>query len=212
MKKLQLLLVAMFAITVAFAQPEKGDIFLGGSLNFNMGASKASVGSVTAKGPKTLGVGITPRVGYFISNKFVVGVNAGFGLNSSTDKSSAVTVKNSSTSYGGGVFARYYIMPVEKMGLFFEAAAGVNLGSSRAKAGNVTVDGPNNFGISAGITPGIAVYVSKRVALEANYGFLGYNTNTSTTEAGGIKTKSTNGGFGLNLNPNTFRFGVSILL
>ena len=212
MKKLQLLFVAMFAVAVAFAQPAKGDLLLGGALNFDMGASKVKVGSTTAKGPKTMGVGITPKIGYFLSDKVVIGANLGFGLNSTTDKSTPTTVKNSALTYGGGVFARYYIVPTERMAFFFEGGVNVMAGSSKSKAGNVTVDGPKTLGIGAGITPGIAVYVSKRVALEANYGFLGYNTNTSTTEAGGVKTKSTSGGFGLNLNPNTFRFGVTILL
>jgi hypothetical protein len=53
--------------------------------------------------------------------------------------------------------------------------------------------------------------VSKRVALEANYGFIGYTMNNSKTETAGIETTSSQGSFGLNLNPSTLKFGVSIL-
>jgi hypothetical protein len=65
--------------------------------------------------------------------------------------------------------------------------------------------------LNAGVSPGISIYVSKRVALEANYGFIGYTMNNSKTETAGIETTSSQGSFGLNLNPSTLKFGVSIL-
>ena len=65
--------------------------------------------------------------------------------------------------------------------------------------------------MNAGITPGMSFYVSKKIALEANYGFLGYTSSSSTIEAAGVETKSSQGNFGLNLNPNTIRLGVSVL-
>lgn len=211
MKKLQLLALALFATTLAFAQPEKGDIFLGGSLNFNMGSSKGEVAGVSADGPKTLNFGISPRVGYFLSDKIVVGLDLGFNSASSNDDSSGTEIKTSSSMYGGGVFARYYIVPADRFALFFEAGVGAMLGGSKVETAGVSVDGPNSFNLNAGLTPGVAFYVSKRVALEANYGFLGYTSTSTKIETAGVETKTNAGNFGLNINPSTFEFGMSIL-
>ncbi len=197
MKKLHLLVVALFASSLAFAQPEKGNIFLNGSLNFDLGSSSADV--------STFNLGVTPKVGYFVTDKIVVGLDLGIAMNNSNDKVS--DIKTSGLAFGGGAFARYYVMPKDHFAMFFEGAVNTSFGSSSVETTGVSVDGPSTFSLNAGITPGISVYVSKKIALEANYGFLGYSSNSS--ELGGVKTSQ--GNFGLNLNPNTMRFGVSIL-
>lgn len=204
-------MLAMFAMTLAFAQPAKGDLFLGGSLNAAYGTSKAEVAGVDAEGPKTFTFQITPRVGYFLSDKIVAGLDLGFMTNSTNDKSSGQEVKTTAMSYGGGVFARYYIVPTERFALFFEAGVNAMAGNSKVETAGVSVDGPNTFALNAGITPGVAVYVSKRVALEANYGFLGYSSVSGKTDNGGVETKTNQGSFGLNINPGTFEFGMSVL-
>jgi len=197
MKKLQLLVVALLASSLAFAQPEKGNILLNGSLNFDLGSSSADVSTFT--------LGVTPKVGYFVTDKIVVGLDLGIAMNNSNDKAS--DIKTSGLEFGGGAFARYYVMPKDHFAMFFEGGVNTSFGSSSVETAGVSVDGPSTFSLNAGITPGISVYVSKKIALEANYGFLGYTSSSS--ELGGVKTSQ--GNFGLNLNPNTMRFGVSIL-
>lgn len=211
MKKVQLLLLSFVVATMAFAQQTKGDIYLGGSVNFGAGSSSTKVGSTKNEGPKTFDFGIQPKVGYFISDKFSVGIDLGFSSENTKIDNSGTTTKYSNTAYGGGVFARYYVMPAEKFGFFFEANAGVMAGSSNTKVGSVKTDGPNTLAINAGITPGIVIYVSNRVALEANYGFLGYSSYTETDKSGTQDVKDTQGNFGLDINPGTFEFGVSVL-
>ena len=211
MKKVQVLVIALFAMTLAFAQPEKGNLLLGGALNLDIGSSNVKVDGVKTNGPKTFNLGVTPRVGYFLSDKVLVGVNLGFMMTNSKDESTGTEVKSNGLAYGGGVFARYYITPVEHFALFFEGGVGAMFGSSKIETAGTTVDGPNTMALNAGVSPGISIYVSKRIALEANYGFIGYTMNNSKTETAGIETTSSQGSFGLNLNPNTLMFGVSIL-
>ena len=211
MKKVQLLLLSFVITTMTFAQHKKGDIYFGGSVNFGAGSSSTKVGSTKTEGPKTFNFGIQPKVAYFISDKFSVGVDLGFSSSSSKIDNSGTTTSYSNMAYGGGVFARYYVMPTEKFGFFFEANTGIMAGTSKNKVGSVKTDGPNTLEINAGITPGIVFYVSKRVALEANYGFLGYSSYTQTDKSGLQDIKDTQGNFGLNINPGTFELGVSIL-
>ncbi|MDC3209740.1 porin family protein [Chitinophagales bacterium] len=199
MKKLQLLVVALFATTLAFAQPEKGNIFLNGSLNFDIGSPSADVSNFN--------LGITPKVGYFVSDNIVVGLDLGFAMANSKDESGPDEVKTNGLSFGGGAFARYYMMPADHFAMFFEGGLNTSFGSSSVETAGNSVDGPSTFALNAGITPGMSIYVSKKIALEANYGFLGYTTSSS--EIGGVKTSQ--GNFGLNLNPNTIRLGVSVL-
>lgn len=211
MKKLQLLFVSLLAVSMTFAQQEKGDIYLGGSLNFGAGSSSTKVGGTKTDGPSTFNLGIQPRVGYFLSEKILVGADLGFTTGSSKIDNGGTVTKVSNNAFGGGLFARYYVMPAEKLGFFFEANAGVLAGSSKVKVGNTETDGPNTFNLSTGITPGIVIFISKKVALEANYGFLGYTSFSETDKSGSVEVKDAQGNFGLSLNPNTFRFGVSVL-
>jgi hypothetical protein len=212
MKKLSLIMMALIATITLSAQPEKGNIFLGGNLNLGFGSSNTKVDGDKTDGPKTFNFNVQPSVGYFLSDKVVAGLRLGYStsVEKVTDNSDNV-YKDLNNSFGVGAFARYYIMPVEKMGFFFEAAVMTGFGSSAVKVNDDKTDGPKTFNLNAGISPGIAVYVSNRVALEAQYGFLGYNSFTRTTDAGGVEIKNNSSNFGLSVNPNTFRFGVSVL-
>jgi len=211
MKKVQLLLMSFVFATMAFSQQAKGDIYLGGSLNLSAESSSTEVGSTNTDGPKIFSFGIEPKVGYFISDKISVGLNLGFSSYNRKVENSGTTTKNTNLSYGGGIFARYYVLPTEKFGFFFEAGADLMAGSSKTDIGGVETDGPNTLNINAGFTPGIVFYVSNRVALEANYGFLGYNTYSEKDDSGTQEVKSTDNSFGLDVNPGTFELGVSVL-
>lgn len=211
MRKLQILIVALLSTTMAFAQPSKGDIYLGGNLNLDFGSSKNTTGGTTTKGPKTFNFTLMPRAGYFVTNKILVGLDLGIGISGSKLENSGVTTKSSGINYGGGVFARYYVMPAERFAIFFEGGVNTMFGSSKVKVGSVSSDGPKTFALNAGFTPGIAVYVSKKIALEASYGFLGYSAYSEKQDIAGTKVKDSSGNFNLNVNPNTFKFGVSVL-
>ena len=155
MKKLQLLVVALFATTLAFAQPEKGNIFLNGSLNFDIGSPSADVSNFN--------LGITPKVGYFVSDNIVVGLDLGFAMANSKDESGPDEVKTNGLSFGGGAFARYYMMPADHFAMFFEGGLNTSFGSSSVETAGNSVDGPSTFALNAGITPGMSIYVSKKL-------------------------------------------------
>ncbi|MGB1247667.1 MAG: outer membrane beta-barrel protein [Chitinophagales bacterium] len=214
MKKVQVLLIAIVVATMAFAQPEKGNIYLGGNLNIGFGGSKTEVGSTSTDGPKTFNFGISPKVGYFISDKLSVGLDLGYNMNSSKLEVDPTTTTTTSSMIGTGVFARYHIFPVEKFGFFFEGNVGASFGGNNTKtetSGTTNEYKKSLFGINAGISPGLAIYFSKKVAFEAQYGFLGFTSTTETDDNGAEDVKDTQGGFGLNVNPSSFKFGVSVL-
>jgi hypothetical protein len=212
MKKLSFIFAALIMALTVSAQPEKGNIFLGGSVNLNAGSSNTKVNGDKTDGPKTFSFNVSPAVGYFLSDKIMAGIKLGYTTNSTkTTDNSDNTFTELSNTIGVGLFARYYIVPIEKMGFFFEANVGTGFGSSAVKVNGDKTDGPSTFSLNAGISPGIAIFVSNRVALEAQYGFLGYNSFSTKSDNGGVDVKQNSSNFGLNLNPGTFRFGVSVL-
>ena len=158
----------LFGIVTAQAQLQEGNVMLGtdlgsgltsttsnGLLSFNFGLNEGA----------GFDVGISPKVGYFLNDNFVVGglVNLGFSKSAENNGESTKT-----TIYGVQGFSRYYLSPQEaeldelvKTGRFFlETNAGI--------AGLNVKDGPTTNGFAFGFGPGYSYFLNSNIALEAS--------------------------------------------
>ena len=194
MKKIFFTAAAVFAFTVVTAQSEnesgksfgfsQGDILVEGNLRLNSSNDKNSE-------TKNNSLSFTPQVGYFISDKVVIGAQVGFGSN---QREVAGVEVSQSSSFGAGVFGRYYFL---ELGQRFKtyADAGINFSNLKEGLGNAEVTSSSaSFG--AGI--GINYFITERIVL--NFGLrniLGYQT--SKVDVPGAKNVSS---FGFDLNGN----------
>lgn len=216
MKKtlITLSLVLMSAIFV-YGQTAQGTFYLGGSFNLGFGSTKYKTGSTSTDGPKTFNFGINPKVGYFVSDNFSIGLGIGFDMQSVKTKNGNNEEKVTTSSFYVGPGARYYIMPAKNMGFFFEGSLGVVFGSTKDEVtagGTTTTDKLKLSGFQVAVTPGLVIFVSDKVALEATFGGLVFSTQTQKTDNGDPEHKTTNSNFGLEINPATFTFGVAVHL
>jgi|SRR6478735_8056792 len=132
------------------AQLTKGNILVGADVaNFNIGLDE---------GGKTA-IDISPKAAWFIKDNVAIGPVVRFGL--TTQKINGETA--TTTTYGIGAFGRIYVnkpdMNLLKHGRWFgEANAG--FGGENTKNGNST------NGLSLGVGPGYAYFITESVAFE----------------------------------------------
>lgn len=183
MKKI-LLLSSLFIIGftgITHAQIEQGNLMLGSDIgsglvsNTSSGLFGLNFGLNEGAG---YNVGISPKVGYFIKDNFMLGavVNLGFAKSAESRGISTQT-----TTYGVQALTRYYLSPGEegvdnllKRGRFFtEATAGV--------AGVNVKNGLTTNGFAFGVGPGYSYFVSNTVALETTLKYNGLVGGGNTT-------------------------------
>lgn len=183
MKKILLLstLFIMGFTGIANAQIEQGNLMLGSDIgsglvsNTSNGLFGLNFGLNEGAG---YNLGISPKVGYFVKDNFLLGavVNLGFAKSAKNRGISTQT-----TTYGVQALTRYYLSPGEKgvdnllkEGRFFmEATAGI--------AGVNVKNGATTNGFAFGVGPGYSYFVSNTVALETSLKYNGLVGGGNTT-------------------------------
>lgn len=167
-KNLFITLLFIFGImSTSHAQLQEGNIMLGTDLGSGL-ATTTSNGLFSMNFGLNDGagfdIGISPKMGYFISDNFAVGAIANLGFTKSPESQGEST---KTTVYGFQAFTRYYLTPEEieledviNTGRFFlETNAGI--------AGVNVTDGPTTNGFAFGFGPGYTYFLTNSIALEA---------------------------------------------
>lgn len=182
MKKLLLLtsIITLAFVGVSNAQTEKGTLMLGtdlgsglvnstsqGLFGFNFGLNEGA----------GFNVGISPKMGYFVSDNFMLGAVVDLGFAKSAKAAGSVKT----TTYGVQGLTRYYFSQGERgvdnfvrRGAFFvEANAGI--------AGVNVKGGDTTNGFAFGVGPGYSYFVTPNVALETTLKYNGLVGGGNTT-------------------------------
>lgn len=202
MKKVLLTAVAVFAFGFANAQEEvktfgfsEGDVFVEGNLGFSSTNNKNTE-------VKTSGFDFNPAVGYFVTEKFAVGLELMVG-SGKREVAGVDVAKNS--NFGAGVFARYYFLDLGERFKTY-AQAGVNFNSEKESVSDYKASG---LGLGAGL--GIQYFVTPRIAI--NFGLTDILSYNSFKEDGGKNTSSFNGNVNVFNNFfDTASFGLTFKL
>ncbi|OQP39874.1 hypothetical protein A4H97_16780 [Niastella yeongjuensis] len=150
MKKVLIAASLLVCSNAIFAQVNKGQWLVGGSVGFDHSSQGDN---------KQTDITIAPDAGYFFINQLAAGLRPEFGYTKTKTKSGTSTNTGSSTSFGLAPFVRYYFMPSGQMlNIFADASYG--FGSSKEKGGE-SVSG-NYYQIKAGP----AVFLTPNTALE----------------------------------------------
>ena len=142
MKKVLIAVITVMSLGVVNAQNEgedsnygfsDGNFMIEGSLVYNNTNDK----TVPNVEKSISNLAFKPKVGYFITDEFAVGVE----LNTGTDKyeitnfTTATTTTDVKSTLKGGVFARYYLLELGKRFKFY-SEAGLGLGTNKGKVTN----------------------------------------------------------------------------
>lgn len=174
MKKVILLsaLLILGFTGISNAQTEKGNLMLGTDLGSGLTSNTSSslfefnFGLNEGVG---FNLGLSPKVGYFLKDDFMLGAVVNFGFTKSPEYNGFST---RTTTYGIQALSRYYLSPGEKgidnlkHGRFFaEGNAGI--------AGVNVKDGPTTNGFTFGVGPGYSYFLTKNVVLETSLKYNG---------------------------------------
>ncbi|WP_260391874.1 porin family protein [Apibacter muscae] len=154
MRRIKLFL-PMLAMTfglgnLAQAQIQKGNLMVGGTItDMDFGLKKG----------QSWGIGITPKLGYFIKDNLAVGGYVNVDISKQGQGSTT------RTGYGVGAFGRYYankedINNLLKNGrFFFEVNAGLEGANQKGE--------PTTNGFGFGLGPGYSYFITPNIGLEA---------------------------------------------
>jgi hypothetical protein len=166
----------------AVSQITKGNLIVGGNFSFNR-TSNTNSNNIIAKQSV---VSITPMVGYFLNDKFVLGLRS--ELNNYSGNITGGN-RNSSNRLDFGPFLRYYFLPVnDRVNLFAESAYLLSL----IKSYKSKWSSGNGFLINVGPV----IYLNKTVGLEFT---LGYSSQYWTNSIGNFNNFRTGIGFQIHL-------------
>lgn len=163
-----LVVLCLLATEKSNAQLERGNAIVGADIaNFNIGLKKGAQTNIS----------LTPKAAWLLNSNLAVGGYVNFAF--TTQKVAGTTY--SSTAYGVGPLARYYIND-PKLNLlrsgrwFFEGNVGFE--GTNVKNGNST------NGLGLGIGPGYAYFITRSIAFETLLKFnenVGFGNVTSTS-------------------------------
>jgi Outer membrane protein beta-barrel domain len=126
MKTILCSLWAILACSLAYAQTEKGRMYLGGSLHVSQEATNPLV-STHYKDVRT-SFGISPDWGYFVRDNVSLGVGIGYNKTQIRHHDPTLPAERQKINSNGlsfNVHGRYYMnTPVEKLKFFLQAGVG----------------------------------------------------------------------------------------
>ena len=143
----------------ASAQLAKGTWLLGGNCSYSATKFNLPGGGLSSTNGA---LSINPNIGYFLLDKFVLGLKPGYERISVGD-----VIKQVNNTYKTGSFARYFFLPIEKQTNVFGEAS-YQYGYSKARNG-----GSTNINILSG-NVGMAAFLNTSVALELSLGYSYY--------------------------------------
>ena len=184
-------------------------IFVGGDVGFDINFGKYKNDGVSVDNPTYTTFSISPKVGYYLSDKLAIGME--LGVNSSIAKTSQTEgddYKLSRTLINVAPFVRCGLIEVDKLSLLLEGSVGLVFGKDKAKQGSVSADGSKYFGFGAFVLPVLSYDLTDKLALELSCDFLRFGFSSLSEKYEKEKETSNDFGFGLNSGDGTLNLGL----
>lgn len=195
----------------------KGTWLLVGSFAIGFGDANETSDNITID-QNAFKYSVNPKIGYAISKNWVTGIGLGFGKskNDTSTFNEGTVITNTeriSNFYFINPYIRRYFNITKNFLIFIEGEGRYIHGENSSKTNNnITPDTSNDFLteeiFSLGIRPGISLFLNNNFALEANLGFIGYQSLTLTEDRYESEKKTKLQEFVASLN-STFSFGVA---
>jgi hypothetical protein len=201
------LILSMFAVSamaqVTLLQPtQRGNFVIGSRIGFSTAKSSVDVqsttGSIKGDGGSSAQFNLSPGIGYFFAQNFVVGISMDWlKTNSSTgvdlNGGTLAPQKSENNNVLFGPFIRYFFPSGEDKAFFLGTTVG--FGNSKNQfISNNTTQTINNSLLTIGVGPGFTIYSKNGLALEAlvKYNFARSNSEINVQDINRISKTWTN--------------------
>lgn len=194
-------LVALIFNTALVAQSVTGagNFMMGGTLGFSTASSSVEINnsgqSVSNEGTRATQFNISPRIGYFVSDNFALGIGMDYTLNEIEEP---VDLSDPDTEYESeydsdllfGPFTRYYFPVGVDKAFFLQANFGFGSSEDQIRVGEDPQTVSNDV-LAASVGPGFTIYSTDAIGIEAiakynwarsnaTYNFQGESNETTT--------------------------------
>jgi hypothetical protein len=216
MKKSLVLILSLMLLSISsFAQLQKGNLLLGGNVNFQTSSTESdNLGVAGGNTAKSNSFSISPLVGYFLSDRTVLGLKVDY-FSSKTENLifSGPPAVFENDRIGLGPFVRRYF-PVKEWVAFYGQAE-MNYGSSKyfqtnnSNSSSETKIRSVNFAASLGLS----FFPTKWMSIDVSAHPLSFSSQKNQNTSGGASgSETTTNGFNLNLNSNSLSLGAHFFL
>ncbi len=225
MKTFLVLSTTLFLVSfISYAQEEtqfgfeKGDFILSGTASYSNQNSDSEFIRVNDDNfitdSESNNFEITPEVGYFLSNHFMVGARIGYIKGKSKSQNSSFQFSDENFGYVMGLVGRYYINPKSRVSIFTELEGSFTKVDIESENNNLGTPPSRNEGeqenLSLAFTPGINIFLNKNLSLTSRIGRIGYGKSKSTSvnlETNDVSRAESNNFF-TSVSLDNFFFGV----
>jgi len=185
MKRIIFFLLIAICSIATFAQ--KGSWYIGGQVGFNSGTTKeTNVADI-----KKTSWSLAPEVGTFLSNELQLGFALNLYGSTEEQESDKITIN----SFAPVLYLRNFYKISDQFSVFAGIVGSYSTGTQKNSNAEGSVDYKLS-GYSANLSLGAAFAVSSKFTAVAQYGLLGYTSQT--TKNGDNETTDSN--FGININ------------
>ncbi|CAN5245546.1 hypothetical protein BH09BAC6_BH09BAC6_18880 [soil metagenome] len=181
-QKLLLLIIFLISSIAVMAQIGKGQHYIGGSLSYNYDSYGSSstynfnTGYTIYANKNISTFAINPQVGFFISDKWSIGIQPIYSRTSGTASSSFYSYSTPANNYvssdnyhtsvlGLGINLRYYYMITDKVGFFPEFGLSSINNLTYFKYGTLTLGG----------SPNIVFFPTPKIGVNLGFGKIAYS-------------------------------------
>lgn len=186
MKKIILTTLSLAITIISFAQINKGQFLIGGSVSFESTKSDYQDNRTYVYNNFFL----SPALGYFFIDKLAAGVRVDFRSYNYKNYGSLVVHQNNTSL---SPFARYYFLPAtQKVNVFVDGSYIHNKNKFRNLSSPDFTEKANGYAVAAGP----AIFLTKQVALEFT---VGYRHSKTVNYPAAIENKFSTG-FGLQIH------------
>ncbi len=144
------------------AQPQKGSIYLGGSL----------YGSLTISGGRGTSLGLLPEAGIMLSDRWLVGLTGGYAFSGYNSGGSGSTILRNHTP-SGGIFARRYFRLTDRFFIQLNTAVTYSETWSRYISPYYDYTIPSK-GLAFQTRPGLTYFIKPNFSIFSTFGILNY--------------------------------------
>ena len=195
--------IIAFVVLIATVFTSNAQVFVGGGVGLDYRGGKYKSGNTSVDAPSLFSIQFMPKVGFYLTDNFAIGFNAGLLSVTSKDYNwRGDEVKLSIVGWEIGSFARYNAVGVEKLSLLLEGSVGLGGAYAKEKVGPLTTDGDPVLIMGLNVMPVLSYSLTDRLSIEASCDFLrfGYTHAITIRDNSGNSTNST---FGFGVNTST---------
>lgn len=230
MRPFLILFLAIAIVSPAISQESSNfskTLIVGGSLGFGAGENDQNlfiasrvVNGVFERVPiesKSANFSFSPYIGSEVSENWIIGGRGAISISNqefsdfgffdpNTGQFLMDDQKNTITTYGIGIFARYTFNPDKPFNVFLQPAVDYSQTKNTTKSQGDTFSERETSFIEVGVTPGISWKLSDKIALLASIGALSYRSGKNKDNILDVEQDFSN--FGGRFNLSNFSFGI----